>query len=170
MAEIYISLGSNLNPIGNIRTGLAALRAEFGPLERSPVYRSDAVGFTGPKFLNCVVGTETTMPPLEVREVLRAIEDDHERRRQPERMVDRTLDLDLLLYADYIFERDGLRLPRPEILEQAFVLKPLADLIGERKHPETGRSFDDHWQGMAPGAPQLTEVMWSTSTGAHRRP
>jgi 2-amino-4-hydroxy-6-hydroxymethyldihydropteridine diphosphokinase len=36
-------------------------------------------------------------------------------------------------------------LPRDEILKNAFVLQPLAEIAGSDKHPETARSFAEHW-------------------------
>ncbi|MBU6421626.1 MAG: 2-amino-4-hydroxy-6-hydroxymethyldihydropteridine diphosphokinase, partial [Gammaproteobacteria bacterium] len=61
------------------------------------------------------------------------------------RFAPRTLDLDLLLYGDLI-SATPVRLPRPEILKYAYVLKPLVDLAPERRHPLTGKSFAEHWQ------------------------
>ena len=58
---------------------------------------------------------------------------------------DRSLDLDLLLYDDLVLDEPGLLLPRPEIVEYAFVLKPLAEIAGEKRHPVTGLRFADIW-------------------------
>ena len=43
-------------------------------------------------------------------------------------------------------------LPRPELLERAYVLKPLADLAGTERHPLTGRTFADHWRDLLPSS------------------
>ena len=58
----------------------------------------------------------------------------------------RILDLDLLLYGDLRIEEPGLSLLRGEILEYAFVLKPLADLAGESRHPVLGETYRALWE------------------------
>lgn len=57
----------------------------------------------------------------------------------------RELDLDLLLYGDCVIREDGLVLPRPDVLEYAFVLRPLAELAPTLVHPVTGRTLAWHW-------------------------
>ena len=68
-----------------------------------------------------------------------------------------SIDLDILLYGDSVLDKPGLRVPRPEILVNAFVLRPLQDLAPHRLHPETGQSFADLWRAMLPSAPALEE-------------
>ncbi len=65
---------------------------------------------------------------------------------------DVVIDIDILLYGDVCADFDGLRLPRPELLERAYVLKPLADLAGTERHPLTGRTFADHWRDLLPSS------------------
>ena len=55
-----------------------------------------------------------------------------------------------------ILDVPGIRIPRPEILVNAFVLKPLCDIAAERLHPESGQSYAELWQAMAPGAPPMS--------------
>ena len=74
------------------------------------------------------------------------------------KFASRPIDLDLLLYGNAVIDRPGVRVPRPEILENAFVLKPLQDLAPDAVHPEVGETYRVLWQRMAPGAPQLTLV------------
>ena len=57
----------------------------------------------------------------------------------------RSLDLDLLLYGDAVFHDQGLDVPRREIFDHAYILKPLTDLLPEAHHPVTGESFADIW-------------------------
>ena len=58
----------------------------------------------------------------------------------------RTLDLDLLLYEDVIRHDARFDLPRAEIEQHAFVLKPLSDLAPDRMHPEVGKILSVMWQ------------------------
>jgi 2-amino-4-hydroxy-6-hydroxymethyldihydropteridine diphosphokinase len=146
MPEVFIGAGSNVEPRRHLGAGLRALAERFGPLRLSPVYRNSPVGFDGDDFLNLVIAFETAEPVEEVAASLAAIEDAHGRSRQGVKFAPRTLDLDLLLYGDLVTVTDGLQLPREEITEYAFVLKPLADLAGEERHPVLGRSYAELWE------------------------
>ena len=59
MATIYISLGSNIDREMNTRAGVASLREQFGELQLSSVYESEAVGFEGSSFYNMVIAAST---------------------------------------------------------------------------------------------------------------
>ncbi len=59
MPRVYISIGSNIDRVANIRAGVAELRECFGELVISSVYESQPVGFTGDDFYNLVVGFDT---------------------------------------------------------------------------------------------------------------
>ncbi len=145
MAEIYISLGSNIDREANTRSGVAALRRAFGELTLSSVFESEAVGFVGDAFFNMVVACETELTVHDCNRCLRDIEDAHGRDRSGPRFSSRSLDLDLLLYDDRVLDERGLVLPREEILKNAFVLWPLAEIAPQRRHPVSGRSYAEHW-------------------------
>jgi len=145
MARAYVSVGTNIDRERNVASGLAALAREYGELRQSRIFESEAVGFSGNLFYNLVVAFETDQSPQQISTVLNRIEDAHGRDRQGGKFSDRSLDLDLLLYGDLIVEQPGLTLPRPEILEHAFVLQPLAEIAGASKHPVTGMSFTAMW-------------------------
>ena len=145
MSTIYISLGSNINREENTREGVKALREAFGDLVLSSVYESDAVGFKGDAFYNMVIAGDVDVPVHEANRMLRDIEDRHGRDRSGPKFSSRTLDLDLLLYDDLVLEENGLTLPRGEILKNAFVLWPLAEIAPALKHPQDGRSYDELW-------------------------
>lgn len=144
--RVYVSIGSNIEPAANVAGALKELSKRFGALTVSTVYRCPPVGFEGPDFYNLVVGFDTSDSVSAVRRELRDIEKLHHRERRSERFYDRTLDLDMLLYGDMVGEKDGLRLPRPEILQYAFVLRPLAEIAFGQRHPETGLSYAEHWR------------------------
>ncbi|MCY9822245.1 2-amino-4-hydroxy-6-hydroxymethyldihydropteridine diphosphokinase [Aeromonas media] len=144
MTRIYISLGSNIEREHHIRAGLDALQAEFGQLAVSRVFESEAVGFNGRPFYNLVVGADTDLPLATLCQRLRAMEFAHGREPDAKKFAPRTLDLDLLLYGDLVCEAP-LVLPRGEILTNAFVLWPLAELAPALRHPVDGRSLGELW-------------------------
>lgn len=156
--RVYLGLGSNISPEENLRLGIRELRWRYGALERSPVYRSRAVGFAGDDFLNMVVGLETTAGLDAVREQIDLIHDLAGRDRGSGRFQSRPLDVDLLLYGDSVVRRPKLTLPRPDILEYAFVLRPLAELAPDLVHPETGRTLRSHWDAFNQASAALTPV------------
>ena len=146
MARVYLGLGSNIDAVANLRLGLDELRRRYGDVEVSPVYRSAAVGFEGDDFLNLVAALDTDDAPAELHAAMESIHDLAGRDRGSDRYASRPLDIDLLLYDDLILEHPRFRLPRHDVLEYSFVLRPLAELAPELKHPETGRAMAAHWQ------------------------
>jgi len=158
MASVYVGIGSNQDRENRIRQAVGALRRRFGEIQLSPVYDSTAVGFDGSDFLNLVAAFESPLEVEAVAAAFHAIEDDLGRDRSLPKYASRPIDLDILLYGDLILDVPGIRVPRPEILVNAFVLKPLQDIAATRLHPETGQSYAGHWQAMAPGAPRLEMV------------
>lgn len=146
MPRVYLGLGSNIDREAHIRAALKALEDAFGLLLVSPVYESESVGFAGSNFYNLVVGIDTDLPVGALSAQLRGIEDANGRVRGGPKFAPRTLDIDILTYGNACGEIDGVQLPREEILRNAFVLRPLADIAPNDRHPETVRTFLDHWE------------------------
>lgn len=146
MADVFLGLGSNQNAPAMLESALNALAAQFGALEKSPVYESEAVGFAGSNFLNMVVRVQTSLTVGELLAALRTIEDNHGRDRTQPKFASRTLDIDILTYDQCVGEVDGVLLPRDEVLKNAFVLRPLADSWPDALHPENGQSYAALWQ------------------------
>ena len=154
MSRAWLSLGSNLAPEANLRAAAAALRQRFGDVLFSPVYRTPAVGFDGPAFLNAAAGLDTDLDPHALNAWLHALEDAQGRDRSGPRFSSRTLDVDIVLYDDLVLTGPGhLQLPRDE-LRHAFVLRPLADIAPGVVVPGTGRTLAELWAAH-PGEPGL---------------
>ncbi len=146
MARVYVSIGSNIDKEKNIPSSVKALQEHFGDLDISNVYETKAVGFEGDDFHNLVVGFDTDESPLEISNVLKKVEADHDRTRGKEKFESRTLDLDQLLYGDLVMQMDGVNLPHTDILRYNFVLKPLTELAGEVEHPEEEKTINELWE------------------------
>lgn len=132
MADVYIGLGSNLGDrIAHLAAARDALAAQAGPLlAQSSLYDTDPWGpVPQDNYLNQVVSVSSDLPPRELLARLHKIERAEGRDRAHEvRYGPRSLDLDILLYADRVVDEDGLTIPHPRIGERAFVLVPLAEI------------------------------------------
>lgn len=161
MARVYLGLGSNIERERYLVAGLDALAALYGELALSSVYDCAAIGFDGQPFLNMVVGLDTGAAVGELARDMRRIEIEHGRAPDAVRFSARQLDIDILTYGDLAGEVGGLRLPRGEILQNAFVLRPLAELAPDMPHPFTGRTFAEHWEAFDRGSQAVVRVDFS---------
>lgn len=156
MARVFLSLGSNIDAEENIRSAITTLHELYSDLVVSTVYESEAVGFQGDNFLNLVVAFTAEESVEVISELMDDIEDAHGRRRDADRFMARTLDIDMLLYDDLIDE--GMNLPRNEIETYAFVLLPLSELAPDMRHPVSGDTFIEMWERFDKGDQNL----WAT--------
>lgn len=138
-----VGLGANLgDACATVRAATQALaqlpctRLQAGSsLYRTPAWGNEAQ----PPFINAAVTLATTLAPLELLDQLLALEQRFGRVRLPgERWGPRTLDLDLLLYADQIIDLPRLTVPHPYLHERAFALLPLAEVAPEAMIPGHG--------------------------------
>lgn len=139
---IYIGVGANLGDReGSIREGIARVGSHpevtLGPVSR--LIETEAVGAPGPPFLNGAFGAETTLSAPETLALLQATEAALGRVRTV-RWGPRTLDLDLLLYGDYVIDESDLQVPHPRLVERRFVLEPLAEIAPDVTVPGANAS------------------------------
>ncbi|MBI5927428.1 MAG: 2-amino-4-hydroxy-6-hydroxymethyldihydropteridine diphosphokinase [Aquabacterium sp.] len=94
----------------------------------SALYRTKPVDASGPDYLNAVAVLQSSLGPHELLQALLALELTHDRER-PYQNAPRTLDLDLLWYGAYTCQTRSLTLPHPRMMQRAFVLLPLAEVL-----------------------------------------
>ena len=144
-ALAYLGIGSNLGDrAAFVRAAVDALGQLQGTrvVALSAVIETDPVGpiEQGP-YLNAVAGIETGLGPRTLLGELHRIERAHRRDRATERRWGpRTLDLDILAYADRHLADPGLTIPHPRPTHPLFVLRPLAEVAPELTVPGTGRT------------------------------
>lgn len=158
MRPVFVGVGSNIDPRTHVPRALALLETRFGALRVSRAYRCPSVGFDGDDFINLVIGFDSDEPVADLQAALRRIETDCGRDRSVKR-ASRRMDLDLLLVGDTVLDRDGLTLPRADILEYAFVLRPLAELVPDARHPVLGSTYAALWAAFDDREQPLTPVM-----------
>src|SRR5690625_180141 len=149
MAQVFVGIGSNIEPERYLRLGVQGLAQRYGELSCSAVYASAPVGIEGPEFLNMVVGLETAAPAAEVAHARRTVERQHS-------LPPRALDLDFLLYDDLISQMPCL--PRADIERYAFVLRPLAEHAPTLRHPIRKVTYADLWAAFPATEQPLREV------------
>lgn len=152
-ALAYVGLGSNLEqPEGQLRRALDELSRLPGTRlsAHSGLYRNPPMGpVPQPDYVNAVAALETILAPLELLDRLQAVEQAHGRVRI-ERWGPRTLDLDLLLYAERIIDEPRLQVPHPGLHERPFVLYPLAEIAPQLTIP--GRGALAEWLERCPSS------------------
>jgi 2-amino-4-hydroxy-6-hydroxymethyldihydropteridine diphosphokinase len=158
LSEVYVAAGSNVEPVVNLRRALAVLRAHYPGLRHSRAWRNPAVGFEGDDFVNLVVGFATDESPHRVLERLHEAEAACGRSRGAPRWAPRSMDLDMLLYGDRLSDEPGLRLPRPDLLLRAYMLRPMAELAPELRHPTLGVTMRELWERFDREAHPMQEV------------
>ena len=140
---VWIGLGSNMGQATDqVEQAIVALTDEPGlePTARSSLYRTAPMGHVAqPDFINAVVRASCGIGCYELLEALQKIEKRFGRTRNGDRFGPRSLDLDLLMYADQIISSAQLELPHPRMHERLFVLEPLAEIEGDITVPGRGR-------------------------------
>lgn len=140
----YIGIGSNLGQSATLvqqaiddMAGLpqTQLRAQSG------FYRSAPLDADGDDYINAVVQLHTSLSASALLTALQAIELRHGRARSYLN-APRTLDLDLLLYAQQNISLPDLQVPHPRLQLRAFVLQPLLAIAPNIHIPGLGAAVD----------------------------
>ncbi|MET9955024.1 2-amino-4-hydroxy-6-hydroxymethyldihydropteridine diphosphokinase [Streptomyces sp. NPDC006339] len=142
-----LALGANLgNRLETLQGAVDALEDTPGLRVKavSPVYETEPWGVdpdTQPSYLNAVVLVKTTLPPASLLERAHAVEEAFHRVRE-ERWGARTIDVDIITYAEVVSDDPVLTLPHPRAHQRAFVLAPWHDVDPEAQLPGHGTVTD----------------------------
>jgi 2-amino-4-hydroxy-6-hydroxymethyldihydropteridine diphosphokinase len=142
MNTVYLLLGSNEGRREEwLDKAISLLQQNCGKIAaRSAIYETAAWGKEDqPDFLNLAVAIETELNPTEILQCTQAIEQQLGRQRI-EKWGQRTLDIDILYYDDFVVSQPGLQIPHPYIQDRRFALVPLAEIAAGLQHPILHRS------------------------------
>jgi 2-amino-4-hydroxy-6-hydroxymethyldihydropteridine diphosphokinase len=135
-------LGANLGPREQTLLRAVELLREVHGVEVAAVSRfreTEPAGVVDqPPFLNGAIELETSLSPRALLDELLRIERELGRTRDGGRWGPRTIDLDLLVYADEVVDEPGMCIPHPLLHERRFALEPLAELNPELVVPGAG--------------------------------
>ena len=157
----YISIGSNVgNRLDNCKNSLTSLAESKTSIikSRSPFYMTEPVYYINQDwFVNLVVKIETGLDPFRLLDKLKLIENNAGRDHNAERFGPRILDLDIIMYDDFVINSPELIIPHPRMHKRRFVLKPVCDIDPHIVHPVLKRdmqylldSLDDDGQVVTP--------------------
>jgi 2-amino-4-hydroxy-6-hydroxymethyldihydropteridine diphosphokinase len=162
---IVIALGANLPsssgpPSATLHAALHVLeKSGVTPVACSRFFQSPAwPNPLEPSFVNAAALVECTLSPMELLNLLHAVETSFGRTRSsvPEiRNAPRTLDLDLIDFDGLVQEGPPV-LPHPRMAARGFVLLPLRDIAPGWRHPESGRTLDALIDALGPEADLVT--------------
>ncbi len=158
----YVSVGSNLgDKLENCRRAIAELKAiaEIRITGQSRFYQTEPVDFTAQGwFVNGAVRMETGLSPVELLDQLLMIQRKAGRPPDGPRFGPRVLDLDLLMYDDWVLEEPRLTLPHPRMHQRRFVLQPMCDIDPYIVHPTIGKDIQKLLSELSEHGQQVMEL------------
>jgi 2-amino-4-hydroxy-6-hydroxymethyldihydropteridine diphosphokinase len=148
--QVVVSLGTDVNRDANIHKALDALYAQFGTLNVSAVYESrplsaDADDPDAPHYWNVIVAFQSDSEIAHIHQGLKTIELDCGRDRCQTRVA---MDIDLLFVGDLVGAFGDIQLPRRDIDQCAYVVRPLSDLFYHVMYPGRLQTFGQLWEAM----------------------
>ncbi len=154
MAQIYLSLGSNLgNRVEILENAQNLIEKRIGTITKtSSYYESEPWGFESDNpFINQIICIDSDIKPQDLLFTTQSIEKKlgrkqktriHARSKQKQ-YCSRTIDIDIIFYGKMIFNHSELMIPHPEMHNRRFVLEPLAEIANQFLHPIFQQSIDE---------------------------
>ncbi|MFT6732607.1 MAG: 2-amino-4-hydroxy-6-hydroxymethyldihydropteridine diphosphokinase [Polaribacter sp.] len=161
MVDVYIGIGSNIEPERNFKAVYLLLKEAFPSIRFSRIFQSSAIGFVGDDFYNSVAKfsvdlcAASQLSKLEnVLGQLKSIENQLGRSKRDKKFSARVIDIDILLFGELVCD-EPIQLPRGEIVENAYVLWPLSEIAPDLIHPVENKSYLELWSEFDKGSQKL---------------
>lgn len=137
----YLCLGSNIDPVENLRRAVQLLRQRTEVLSLSSCWETEAVMGNGaagqaPNFLNLGACIRTTLDPEALKaQILRPLEQELGRVRTADKYAPRTIDLDITLYDRAVLD--------PELWRRPYLALVFAEMLPDLRNAETGETLSE---------------------------
>jgi 2-amino-4-hydroxy-6-hydroxymethyldihydropteridine diphosphokinase len=141
MKTVYLGLGSNVGDReATLQAAIDQLHSREVSVRRlSSVYETEPMDLRGQRwFLNLVAEAQTDLFPLQLLARAQKIEQ-HLGRRRMVAKGPRSIDIDILLYGNFVVRVPNLIIPHERLTERRFVLAPLVELAPELRDPASRR-------------------------------
>ncbi|MCF6297324.1 MAG: 2-amino-4-hydroxy-6-hydroxymethyldihydropteridine diphosphokinase [Flavobacteriaceae bacterium] len=142
----YLSLGSNTgDKLKTLQNAVDLIDAQIGQVKNiSSIYKTESWGFNSSNFFNICIEVSTILNPKNLIEKVLELENKLGReRKNSSHYVDRTIDIDILLFGNEIISHDNLKVPHSKMLERKFVLVPLTEIAPNIIHPIVNQSIQN---------------------------
>lgn len=135
---IYLSLGSNQGKkFQNLQSAIHEIANTIGAVQKiSSIYKTSSWGFKSEDFYNICIRVSTYLQPEKLLDKILDIENKLGRKRTNlNKYIDRTIDIDILLFDDEIIFSKKTTIPHPRMLDRKFVMVPLVEIAKNIIHP-----------------------------------
>jgi 2-amino-4-hydroxy-6-hydroxymethyldihydropteridine diphosphokinase len=146
--ESLLALGGNLGDTRQIFSEATERLKQLGltVVRSSQTYSTSPVGReSGATFCNAAVTVVSDRRPDELLRLLHSVESSFNRRREIH-WGPRTLDLDLILFGDEVFDSPELVIPHPAMWYRRFVLAPAVEIAPHMIHPILHQSISELYE------------------------
>jgi 2-amino-4-hydroxy-6-hydroxymethyldihydropteridine diphosphokinase len=150
MKRAYLSLGSNLGDrAANLRAALRHLESyKLRIVRLSALLETKALDLADqPDFLNVAVEIDTELFPLQLLRLIARIENAMGRQRRVPKGP-RVIDIDILLYGNFVVHTPKLAIPHPRMTERRFVMEPMVELAPDLRHPVSKKTMREILAGV----------------------
>jgi 2-amino-4-hydroxy-6-hydroxymethyldihydropteridine diphosphokinase len=150
--SIFISLGTNIkNRLKNLDTATRLITSKnIVIVSSSKIYESSPMeNLDQPFFLNKILMIDTILMPNDLLVMMKSIEKEMGRKKEPVRYLPRIIDIDLLTYKNFIISNDELIIPHPKIKYRKFILKPWTDIDPLYILPSSNITIKDHLESLS---------------------